>query len=149
MTVIASRPTSGDSNSALIEDFRAHEGHASTGPFVGRNLLLLTTIGRKTGTLRTTPLVYITDHDRLVIVASKGGAPSNPAWYLNLVDDPQVTVEVGTETFKALASVAGPAERRRLYDAHAAINPGFREYESRTTREIPVVVLSRVDPASR
>ena len=149
MTVTQSRPVTPNYNDALVDDFRAHAGRASTGPFVGRDLLLLTTMGRKTGMPRTVPLVYTRDGDRLVVVASKGGAPTNPAWYFNLLANPRVTVELGAETFEAEARVTDPAERRRLYDAHAAVNPGFREYEAKTTREIPVIVLNRVSPPNR
>lgn len=130
-------------NQALIEDYRAH-GRATSGPFVGRQLLLLTTTGSKSGEPRTTPLVYTTDGGRYVIVASMGGAPVNPHWFNNLVADPMVTVELGHETFRARATVASPAERRRLYNQHASVNPTFLEYERKTSREIPVVVLERV-----
>ena len=130
-------------NQSVIDDFRAHKGQISTGPFAGRSLLLLTTKGRRSGEERTNPLAFTRDGDRYVVVASKGGAPTNPDWYRNLRAHPRVTVEVGPERFDARASVAKSTERRRLYDAHAARMPAFKEYEKRTSREIPVVVLER------
>jgi deazaflavin-dependent oxidoreductase (nitroreductase family) len=131
-------------NDRIIEDFRAHQGRMTSGPFSGRSLLLLTTKGAKTGEERTSPLVYSRDGDRLVIVASKGGAPTHPGWYHNLRADPEVTVDLGTEKFRARATVVADAERRRLYDLHAAIMPAFADYEKKTTRKIPVVVLERI-----
>jgi len=97
------------------------------------------------GQPRLAPLVYTLDGDRYVVVASKGGAPSHPAWYLNLVANPAVTVEVGGETFPARAVVTGGAERERLFAAHAAANPTFTDYQRRTTRVLPVVVLERLE----
>ena len=93
---------------------------------------------------RTSPLVYSRDGERFVIVASKGGAPTHPAWYHNLRAHPEVTLEVGKEKFRARASVATAAERRRLYDKHAERMPAFWDYEKKTTRKIPVVVLERI-----
>jgi deazaflavin-dependent oxidoreductase (nitroreductase family) len=130
---------------ALIADFRAHHGEVTAGPFAGRRLLLLTTTGAMSGQPRLAPLVYTLDGDRYVVVASKGGAPSHPAWYLNLVANPAVTVEVGGETFPARAVVTGGAERERLFAAHAAANPTFTDYQRRTTRVLPVVVLERLE----
>jgi deazaflavin-dependent oxidoreductase (nitroreductase family) len=134
-----------DFNDDLIAHFRKNQGRISEGPFTGRDLLLLTTTGASSGEPRTHPLVYTRDGDRYLVIASKGGAPTNPDWYHNLRQRPEVTVEVGPEKFKAKAIVhpAG-AERRRLYDQHAAINPGFKEYEQTTTREIPAVLLERI-----
>jgi len=127
---------------ALIEDVRAN-GRPTSGPFLGRRVLILTTTGARSGEPRVAPLVYSGDGDRLVIVASKGGAPDNPAWYTNLTANPVVTVETGGETFRARAVEAHDDERRRLWDAHVAEHPGFADYESKTTRRIPVVVLER------
>jgi deazaflavin-dependent oxidoreductase (nitroreductase family) len=133
-----------DWNTSLIEDMRAHGGHPSSGPFLGRQVLILTTTGAKTGQRRETPLAYSIDGDRIVIVASKGGAPSHPAWYHNIVANPAVTVELNGERFSATATVVGADERRRLYDAHAALHPSFGEYEAKTGgRVIPVIVLQR------
>lgn len=129
---------------ALMDDFRANGGRVTSGPFVGRDLLLLTTTGARTGTQRTTPLVFTRDGDRFVIVASKGGSDQHPQWFHNIVRNPTVTLEVGAEKFSARATVAGPDERRRLYDAHAAVYPGFTAYEQKTERVIPVIVLERV-----
>jgi deazaflavin-dependent oxidoreductase (nitroreductase family) len=105
---------------------------------------LITTTGAKSGRRRTTPIVYTTDGDRLVIIASKGGAPTSPDWYHNLVANPDLTVELPLETFEARARVAEEPERERLYRAQAALMPNFDEYEKATTRKIPVVVLERV-----
>lgn len=130
-------------NDALITDFRAHGGHASSGPFVGRPLLLLTTVGARSGQVRTAPLVYTRDGDRYVVIASKGGAPTHPAWYHNLRAHPTVTLEIGEERFEADASVVDGAERRRLYDQQVGVMPAFAEYERRTSRVIPVILLGR------
>jgi deazaflavin-dependent oxidoreductase (nitroreductase family) len=129
---------------ALIADIRAHDGQVTRGPFIGRTVLLLTTTGAKTGLPRLAPVVYTRDGDLYVIVASKGGSPSHPAWYQNLVTNPVVSVEAGGETFEARASAVDGAERDRLYAAHAAVFPQFNEYERRTTRVIPVVLLERL-----
>lgn len=135
-------------NDALIEDLRKN-GRVTKGRFVGRDVLLITTTGAKTGLERTNPLVFSQDGGRLVIVASKGGAPSNPAWFHNLRAHPVVTVELGGERFHARASVVRPeSERRRLYDQHSVKNPGFRDYEKKTTRRIPVILLERVAEAA-
>ena len=131
-------------NDSIIAQFRANGGQMTSGPFTGRTLLLLTTKGAKTNVERKSPLVYSRDGERFVIVASKGGAPTHPAWYHNLRAHPEVTLEVGTEKFRARASVATAAERRRLYDKHAERMPAFWDYEKRTTRKIPVVVLERI-----
>lgn len=130
-------------NQDLIDDMRAHEGHPSSGPFVGRDVLILTTTGAKTGETRETPLVYSRSGDDIVIVASMGGAPRNPSWYHNLVAHPRVTVELDGRRFEAIARVVRPDERRRLYDHHAQTNPSFKDYEAKTSRVIPVIVLSR------
>lgn len=130
-------------NDALIEDLRAN-GKVTKGPFVGRNVLLLTTTGAKSGETRTNPLVFTRDGDRYVVAASKGGAPTNPSWFHNLRTHPVVTVEVGGERFRARAHVMPEDERRRLYDRHAAENPTFKDYETKTTRRIPVIALERL-----
>src|SRR4051794_35801889 len=131
-------------NAGVVEGFRANNGDVP-GRWANQPLLLLTTIGARSGQQRTTPLLYSTDGDRYVVIASKGGEPTHPDWYRNLVANPNVTVEVRGETFPALAQVAEGAERRRLFDQQAAQMPFFAEYERKTPREIPVVVLSRED----
>jgi deazaflavin-dependent oxidoreductase (nitroreductase family) len=130
-------------NQDLIAQFRANGGEIKEGMFKGAPILLLTTTGAKSGATYTTPLAYTRDGDRYVVIASKGGAPTNPAWYHNLVANPTPTIEVGTERFQARASVAQDEERDRLYDAQATLMPGFAEYQRNTTRRIPVIVLER------
>jgi deazaflavin-dependent oxidoreductase (nitroreductase family) len=127
----------------LIADIRTH-GEPRSGPFLGRPVLLLTTTGAKTGEPRLVPLVFSRDGDRFVIMASKGGAPANPAWFANLVANPVVTVETGGEAFQARAIVTEGTERERLWDAHVALNPGFADYEKKTTRLIPAIALERI-----
>ena len=130
-------------NRDLVKEYRANGGTV-TGPFAGRPLLLLTTTGARSGEPRTTPLVYTTDGERLVIIASKGGAPTNPAWYHNLTANPEATVELGTERFQVRAEVAQGEERDRLFEAQAAQMPNFAEYQQKTSRRIPVVTLQRM-----
>jgi deazaflavin-dependent oxidoreductase (nitroreductase family) len=130
-------------NDKIIEEFRANEGKVG-GMFAGASLLLLTTTGAKTGRRLTSPLMYGTEGDRLLVFASKGGAPSHPAWYHNLLANPQVTVEVGTETFEARAVPVTGEERDRLYSQQAAQRPQFAEYQANTSRTIPVIALERV-----
>lgn len=132
-----------DRNRAIIEEFRANAGKVG-GPFAGRTLLLLHTIGAKSGQSRLNPVAYIKDGEQLTIIASKGGAPTNPGWYYNLVANPLVTVEVGTEQFQARAVIAEEPERTRLYAKMVEMMPAFAEYQRRTTRVIPVIVLRRV-----
>jgi deazaflavin-dependent oxidoreductase (nitroreductase family) len=133
-----------DFNQALIRDLRANKGQASSGPFKGRDVLILTTKGAKSGEVRENPLVYTRDGEHLVIVASKGGSPTNPSWYHNLVTHPDVTVEAEGDTFKARAHVPQGEEYERLYTQHADINPTFHEYRQKTSRKIPVIVLERI-----
>jgi deazaflavin-dependent oxidoreductase (nitroreductase family) len=136
----------GDFNRKLVDDLRTHGGKATFGPFVGRDIVILTTTGAKSGETRVNPLVFTrTDDGELVIVASKGGAPTHPSWYHNLVAHPEVTVEVLGEEFKARARVTDGDEHERLYNHHANVNPMFQDYRKRTTRKIPVIVLERID----
>jgi deazaflavin-dependent oxidoreductase (nitroreductase family) len=130
-------------NRKIIEEFRANAGKVG-GPFAGAPMILITHKGAKSGRSYTTPLVYSRDGDRFVIVASKAGAPNNPAWYHNLVTNPTVTVEIGTEKFQARASVTSGEERERLFNAQAKMMPQFNEYKQKTTRQIPVFVLERI-----
>ena len=132
-----------DWNKAIIEEFRANGGQVG-GHFAGKTLLLLHTTGAKSGQERVNPLACVRDGDRLVVIASKGGAPTNPDWYYNVVANPLVTVEVGTEQFQAQATVAEEPERSRLYSQMVAVMPGFADYERNTTRKIPVVILQPV-----
>jgi deazaflavin-dependent oxidoreductase (nitroreductase family) len=129
---------------ALISEHRANKGQITSGPFAGRPVLLLTTTGAQSGQPRLAPLIYRRDGDQYVIMASKGGAPTHPAWYHNLLANPVVTVEVDGETFTARARVTEGEERERLI----ALNPQFNDVQARTSRVIPVVVLERVGIAT-
>jgi len=129
-------------NQQLIEEFRANGGKVG-GRFEGRPVLLLTTTGAKSGRRFTIPLVYLPDGERLLIFASKAGAPSSPDWYHNLVANPTVTIEVGSETYDATAVLVTGEERDRLYQRQVEAMPQFGEYQQKTTRVIPVVALER------
>lgn len=135
-------PDRSDWNRQIIEEFRANGGKVG-GVWEGRRLLLLTTTGAKSGQRRTNPLAYLPDGDRLLIFASKAGMPTNPDWYHNLVAHPDVTVEVGAETYEATATVLMGEERDRLYAKQAQASPAFAEYQAKTTRVIPVIALTR------
>lgn len=130
-------------NEKIIAEFRANGGRVG-GPFEGKTLLLLHTTGAKSGLERVNPVACTTDGDRLVIIASKGGAPDNPDWYHNILAHPEVTVEVGTEQFAARAEVVPEPDRTRLYNKMVEIMPGFAEYQQKTSRVIPVIRLTRV-----
>jgi len=130
-------------NQAVIDEFRANSGKVD-GHFAGSTLLILHTVGAKSGKEHINPAVYIKDGDRLVIIASKAGAPTNPDWYYNILANPLVTVEVGTEQFQAQAAIAPEPERTRLYNKMVEVMPGFAEYQQKTTRVIPVITLTRV-----
>jgi deazaflavin-dependent oxidoreductase (nitroreductase family) len=132
-----------DFNKAIIDEFRANEGRVG-GPFEGAPVLLLTSTGARSGKQRTTPVVYLPDGDRMVIFASMGGAPKNPAWYHNLRANPHATVEVGAETVGVNAVVTEGEERDRLFDRQADRFPQFADYAQKTTRQIPVIALERV-----
>lgn len=133
-----------DWNTAIIEEFRTNGGKVG-GNFEGAPLLLLTTIGAKSGQERVAPMMYLDDPEngRLLVFASKAGAPTNPDWFHNLKANPAVTVEVGTETFPATASELPEDERATYYAKQAARYPGFKEYEEKTDRVIPVVALTK------
>lgn len=126
----------------MVAEFRANAG-AVGGYHVGMPLLLLTTTGAVSGRRRATPLTYLLDRDRYVVAAANAGAAANPDWYRNLVADPAVTVEVGTETFTATATVADGEERRAMYERCATEYPQLAHYQALTTREIPIVVIAR------
>jgi deazaflavin-dependent oxidoreductase (nitroreductase family) len=130
-----------DWNSKIIEEFRANEGRVG-GQFEGAPLLLLHTTGARTGQQRVNPMMYRRlDGGGYAVFASKAGAPDNPDWYHNLVANPQVQAEIGTQTVDLHARVTQGEERERIWTAHKAAYPGFADYESKTTRQIPVVVL--------
>ena len=130
-------------NKGIIEEFRANAGMVG-GPFQGAPMVLLTSKGAKSGTQHTTPLVYLQDGDRIVVFASMGGAPKDPQWYRNVAANPDVTVEVGTEKYDAKAIITKGAEREELFAKQVALIPTFGEYQKKTTRVIPVIVLERV-----
>ena len=132
-----------DRNEGIIEEFRANAGKVG-GFFAGKTLLLLHTVGAKSGEKRINPVAYVKDGNRFVIIASKGGAPTNPDWYYNVLAHPLVTVEVGTEQFQARAAVTSEPERTRLYDKMVEMMPSFAEYRKKTTRAIPVITLTPV-----
>lgn len=129
-------------NRTVIDEFRANGGKAG-GIFEGKPLVLLHHIGAKSGTERIAPLVYLPDNGRVYIFASKGGADTNPDWYHNLVANPEVTVEIGTETYAATARVLEGAERDEVYARQVEAEPQFGEYQAKTERVIPVVELVR------
>ena len=133
-----------DWNSGIIAQFRANGGKVGP-PFEGASMLLLHTTGAKSGAERVNPLVYRTEGDNLVIFASKAGAPTNPDWFHNLRANPKVSAELGTQTRDFVARVAEGDERERLWTAQKKDAPGFADYEAKTERQIPVVIL---EPAS-
>jgi len=133
-------------NDATIQEFHA-KGGRGVGPF-GDNLVLLSTTGARSGDRRTTPLMFHRDGARLIVIASKGGAPDNPDWYYNLKAHPQAAVEIATdsgiETLDVRAREAEGEERERIYADRVAIAPGFGEYQKQTSRRIPVMVLEPI-----
>ena len=136
-------PEANDWTRAIIEEFRASGGKLG-GQFAGAPVLLLTTTGAKRGQPRTAPVMYLAEGDRMYVFASKAGAPTNPDWYHNLVANPTASVEVGEERYDVKATVVTGAERDRVFAKQAELYPGFKEYEQKTTRTIPVVALDRV-----
>ena len=139
-------PNISDWNASIVAEFRANGGKVG-GRFEGRTLLLLHHTGAKSGIERVNPLAYQRVGDAFVVFGSKGGAPDNPDWYHNLLRNPRARIEVGTETFDVEARVARGEERDRIWERQKELVPGFGDYEKRTTREIPVVVLERTGPA--
>jgi deazaflavin-dependent oxidoreductase (nitroreductase family) len=129
-------------NRQLIEAFRANRGK-SGGPTVARPLLLLTTTGAKSGQARTSPLMYIPDGDHLLVFASNYGAPKHPDWYHNLLVHPNVTVEVGSETYHAIAVPLMGIEREQTWARMVEHYPSFAELQTKTSRQIPIVALKR------
>lgn len=148
MTETYSRSATNNWNQQIIEEFSSNGGKVG-GPFAHSRLLLLTSTGAKSGQRRVNPLAYFVDGDRFIIIASKGGAPTNPDWYYNLLAHPEATIEVGTqnfdriETFDVVATEAKGEERDRLFAWVAEQAPGFGEYQTKTSRKIPVIVLKR------
>jgi deazaflavin-dependent oxidoreductase (nitroreductase family) len=130
-----------DWNTQIIEEFRANAGKVG-GQFEGAPLLLLHSTGAKSGQARVNPMMYLADGDDLVVFASKAGAPTSPDWYHNLVANPRAAVEVEDRTVNVSATVAEGETRERLWTLQKELYPGFAEYEAKTTRQIPVVVLT-------
>lgn len=133
-----------DFNTTIIEEFRANQGKVG-GNFEGAPVLLLHTVGAKSGLTRVSPMMYQKVPDGYAVFASKGGAPTNPDWYHNLLAHPQVQAEIGADTVDLVARVTEGEERDRIWTKQKADYPGFADYESKTTRQIPVIVLQ---PAS-
>lgn len=131
-----------DFNKAIMAEFRANAGQLG-GRFTGIPHLLLTTTGAKSGQSRTTPLRYLRDGERYIVIASKGGADTHPDWYYNLRANPVVTLEVGTEKFQARATIAEGEERDQLFAQVAAKWPLFEQYQQGTRRRLPVIILER------
>ncbi len=130
----------------LSEEIR-HQGRPQTGYFAGQQVLLLTTTGATSGEARVSPLAFSRDGDRYVVTASKGGAPTHPSWYFNLVGDPSATLETGGETIPVRATLlTSGVERQRLWDQHVELHPGIGEYPKKTDRVIPIVVFERTAP---
>lgn len=137
--------SSNDWNAGVIEEFRANGGKVG-GQFDSAPLLLLTTIGARSGRPFTTPMMYLPDGDRMIVFASKAGAPTNPDWYHNLVANPRVEVEVGDTSLEADAVVVESPERDDLYARQSQLYPAFADYQAKTSRQIPVVALTPVKP---
>jgi deazaflavin-dependent oxidoreductase (nitroreductase family) len=129
-----------DFNEQVITEFRDNDGKVG-GMFEGKAIILVHHVGAKSGEARIAPLVYLPDGDRFVVFASKGGAPANPGWYHNLKANPETTVEVGGSTYPVVAEEVTGDERERLYAAQVAVEPQFGDYQSKTERRIPVIVL--------
>jgi deazaflavin-dependent oxidoreductase (nitroreductase family) len=129
-------------NEKIIAEFRANGGKVG-GRFAGAPMLLLHSTGAKSGQLRVNPMMYQQVGESFAVFASKGGAPTNPDWYYNLVANPRATIEVGTESFEVNARVARGEERERIWNIQKQRYPGFADYEKQVAREIPVVILER------
>jgi len=134
-------PDRNDWNRQTVEEFRANKGQVG-GIWEGRPLLLLTTTGAKSGQRRTNPMMYLREGDRLFVFASRGGGPTNPDWYHNLVAHPEVTVEIGDQTYPAIAKPVTGEERDSIYARWAQQYPQFGEYQEQTSRSIPVIELT-------
>jgi deazaflavin-dependent oxidoreductase (nitroreductase family) len=137
----AAPPSSGQDR--VVAEFRSRGGKVG-GYHATMELLLLTTTGARTGQRRAVPLTYVPDGDRYIVTAGNAGSDRHPAWYRNLIANPDdITVEVGDETFKAVAVIADEPERSALYDLFAAAYPVLDDYQARTNRQIPIVILTR------
>jgi deazaflavin-dependent oxidoreductase (nitroreductase family) len=130
------------SQERVVAEFRARGGKVG-GYHASMQLLLLTTTGARTGQRRAVPLTYLPDGDRYIVTAGNAGSDRHPAWYYNLLANPDVTVEVGSEAFRAVAVIADEAERRALYELFAIAYPQLDGYQAQTTRQIPVVIFTR------
>ena len=130
-------------NQRIIDEFRANEGKVG-GHFEGKTLLILHTIGARTGKERVKPVAYVRDGERYAVIASKGGAPTNPDWYHNILAHPRLTVEIGTESFQVDANAAEKPEQTRLYNKMVERLPGFNDYRRKTERVILVIELTPV-----
>ncbi len=137
-------PRGEDFNEGILAEFRANQGKVG-GLFENMNLALLTTTGAKTGRRTTTPITYFTEGRRYLLVASNFGRDHHPAWFYNVLQDPMVTLEIGTEQFRGRATITEGAERDRLFAYVSEKIPGYRKHQSGTTRIIPVVVIERVE----
>ena len=129
-----------DFNTKIIKEFRENDGVVG-GPFEGSKLLILHSTGAKSGAVRENPVVYKDLDGSYAIFASKGGAPTNPDWYHNILAHPAVEAEIGTQKVSLTARVAGPGEREEIWEPWKTANPGFADYEAKTDRVIPVVIL--------
>ena len=132
-------PDTNDFNQSIIDEFRANGGKVEA--FPANNLVLLHHTGAKSGQERVSPVAYQVVDGGYAIFASKAGAPDNPAWYHNLIANPTATIEIGTDTVPVTARVASPEEREPIWTQQKKDQPGFAEYEQKTTRQIPVVIL--------
>ncbi len=133
-----------ETNRRVIDQFRA--GGEIEGMHRDR-LVLLTTVGAKSGERRTSPMMFHPDEDRIVVIASNMGAPRHPDWYVNLVSDPHVVVEVGDDVYEAVATTLTGAERERMWDELVRLYSFFADHQAGTSRQIPLVGLSRAEPA--
>ena len=132
-----------DFNQQIIEEFRANDGRVG-GPFAGAPMILIHHLGARSGTERVSPLVYLPDGDDMIIAATKGGAPSHPDWYRNVVAHPEITVEVGADTFRVRAAETTGQERDDLWRRLKEARPGFAGYEAKTDRVFPMIRLTRI-----
>jgi deazaflavin-dependent oxidoreductase (nitroreductase family) len=129
-------------NRLTAEEFRANKGK-TVGDFEGRPILLLTTVGAKTGAERVNPLIYADYGDRLIVCAAVGGSDTNPGWYYNILGDPDVRVEVGEDDFRTTAIVTSGTDREAIFAERCANSPAFNQYQAMTKRVIPIISLPR------